>query len=121
MVRVLRFGADDQDKFDKIWEGFVIGTRVAQNRAQGSAPNVATSRLRAKLSRKLKGISKESDRAITVGILYRELETAPRNLLLEQPELELLVKTMEEVEWLPETADIAFDVIDWVSAADKED
>lgn len=118
MLRVLKFEGDGaQEKFDKVWEGFLFGTRSDQGRKQGAPPNVEVQRRRAKLTRKLKEMSQEGNRKIAGDIKYRELKTP--ELALEQQELELLVKTMEEADWVPEQLDLAFDVIDWVSAADK--
>lgn len=119
MLRVLNFEGN-QKRFDLLWEGWVFGTKAAQFRAK--EPNVATSRLRAKISRKLKLVSTEGKRTIVQDIKHRELlDSAYTSLQLEQPEHDLLVKTLEETEWSPESIDDAFDMIDWVSAADKKD
>ncbi len=118
MTRTLTFnGADGQDRFDKIWEGFLFGTRAEQGRRQG-APDREIQRRRAGLGKKLKGISVETKRVIAGVVTYRDV-AADAILSLTQPEHDLLVKTMEETDWLPEHLDDAYAVIDWVSAADK--
>jgi hypothetical protein len=121
MLRVLVFeGEKAQDKFDKIWEGFLFGTRGEQSRRQGQAPDGEKNRRRGKITKKLKGISTESKRRIAGDITYRDL-IEPAVLELEQQELELLSKTMEETDWVPEQMDLAYEIIDWVSAADKKE
>jgi len=120
MERVLRFEGDGaQDKFDKVWEGFTFGTRLDQQRRQSQgAPDKELQRRRASLARKLKGMTVESKRIIAGNVAYRDL-VDECELVLDQQELALLVKTMEETEWLPEHLDVAFGIIDWVDAADK--
>jgi hypothetical protein len=122
MLRVVDFSEakDPQVYFDKVWEGHLFGTRSEQQRRQG--PDVEKARKRAKITRKLKAISVESKRRIVGDIFYRDLSIADApTLSLAQSEHELLTKTMEEAEWMPEHADVAFEVIDWIGAAEKKD
>jgi hypothetical protein len=114
MLRRLVF--TEQKKFDYVWEGWLMGTRAAQ--ARDRTPNVEVSRRRAKISRKLKGASEESKRTIVGDLKHRDVVDSPE-VFFEVPEYELLVKTLEETDWSPESIDIAFDVIDWVTCADK--
>lgn len=119
MLRVVTFtGENAQEKFDKIWEGFLAGGRAAQGRRAGQAPEVAQQRIMARISRKLKAISVEGQRVIAATLKYREVN-ADAKLELEQPDLEQLLKLLETAEWHPEELDNAFEVIDWLAAAEK--
>lgn len=121
MLRVLKFeGEKAQSKFDKVWEGFLFGTRAAQERSRQNGPDRELQRKRSKITAKLKKGSEESKRVIAGGITYRDVFPGV-HVKLEQQELDLLVKTMEETDWLPEHLDDAFEAIDWVAAADKEE
>lgn len=119
MLRVVTFtGEGSQKKFDRVWEGWLFGTRAAQQRNR--EPNVEVARRRAKISRKLQGVSEESKRIIVGDVHHRDLK-AEAEIHFEQPELDLLVKTLEEADWMPEAAPEAFDVIDWLSASEKKE
>lgn len=121
MLRVIKFeGEKAQEKFDKVWEGFLFGTRAESSRRQGQAPDVAKQRQRARMTKKLKAISTESKKVIVGSVMSRDV-VKDAVLELEQNDLELLIKTMEEAEWNPEHLDDAFDTIDWLSASEKKE
>jgi hypothetical protein len=124
MQRLLVFeGEKAQEKFDKVWEGFVFGSKAAQARRQptGQPPNKEEQRRSADILRKLKAVSTEGSRIIVGGVKYRELGSVAQAVRLTQPEHESLVKILNETEWNPEVLDEVFDVIDWVDAAEKEE
>lgn len=114
MLRKLDFEGN-QERFDLLWQGWLFGVRAEQTRNR--EPNREVARRRASVSRKLKKVSTESKRALVGTLTHRDL--IEHVVTFEQPELELLIKTLEEADWMPEVADDAFDMIDWVSAAEK--
>lgn len=120
MKRVLTFESarQDQKRFELLYQAILIGGASAQ---PGSRGGIEVLRREARLLDALDGIS-IADPDETKGLAGEpgRLVQAEAELVLEQPDFELLKKRVEETPWLPKAARDVVDVIDWLSAAPEQ-
>lgn len=116
MIRTLTFTAEDNDKFVLLFNAFLAGGNQRYAAQHGQRPPDER-RKEAKIIRALQGISVVVD-TVTKG---RKLNPEGATLTLEQP---LFVLLEQYVEAAPLPTDISLehaDLLDWLSAADKQE
>jgi len=136
-MRTVTFDGDTRKHFRFIYEGFVIGGALQDKRDH------ETKRRESRIVRKLKAISAVIK--LPAGTVYRDDRGFPQTLsdaqdrmasptepardlldgtqtvALEQPELDLIVKYMQDTPWKLSMMDECYDAVDYLHAAPRDD
>lgn len=110
MRRVLKFEKDDTRRFELFYNGFVSGGNFTYRQSERSRD------IRAKESRILKAIKAISTEAGETRALIEDGGT----IVLDQKQFEILEKYLEVAPFFTQISDEVDELLDWVSAADKE-
>lgn len=137
MMRTVTFDSEARKHFRFVYEGFVIGGALQDKRDH------ETKRRESRIVRKLKAMSAiiklpagtiyrddrgfpqtlndEQDRMASPTEPARELLDGIQVVALEQPELDLIVKYMQDTPWKLSLMDECYDAVDYLHAAPRDD
>lgn len=108
-MRRLEFGETDGEKFNMIYQGFLLGGNGP------SSKGIDVFRREVKVLDKLDAISTEKEDG------SRVLNEGPQSILLEQPEYDLLKKYFENTPWTTKVSRQVVNISDWLASIPVEE
>jgi hypothetical protein len=119
MLRVIKFTSETRGHFRWMYEGYVTGPLVAQEGKKRDWDSDLSHE--AKITRKIKKISSDTERLYRQGEALRELNEGDQTLELTNEQLTRVISYIKKTPWLASNADDVADTLDFLETSEKAD